>query len=56
MDVLQLDQVALSAFMEWITQAIEYVPLSDEAKPALDVLIGIHAELQPVAPAQAQKN
>jgi hypothetical protein len=55
-DVLQLDRIALSAFMEWITQAMEYVPLSGEAKPALDVLIGIHAELQPAVPAQAEKN
>ena len=56
MDVLQLDQASLSAFIEWVTQAMEYVPIPDEAKPALDVLIGVHAELQPAVPEQAQKN
>jgi hypothetical protein len=35
---------------------MEYVPLPDVAKPALDVLIGINAELKPAAHGQAQKS
>ncbi|MBO0792053.1 MAG: hypothetical protein J2P36_14050 [Ktedonobacteraceae bacterium] len=45
-DVLHLAaQVdTLSAFIEWVVQAIGYVPLSEEAKPILDKLLDIQAQ------------
>ncbi len=37
---------ALSALVGWIVEAMEFVPLPDEAKAALDVLLSTQAELK----------
>jgi len=37
---------ALTALIGWIVEAMEFVPLPDEAKAALDVLISTQDELK----------
>lgn len=56
MDVLTLEAKALLVLLGWVAQAREYVPLPDEAKPALAVLIGINDALEPEGKGEGQKN
>ena len=36
---------ALTALIEWMSYGMEYVEINQEARPALDTLLAIHAEL-----------
>ncbi len=36
---------ALTALIEWMSYGMEYVDINQEAKPALDTLLAIHAQL-----------
>lgn len=40
----QLPVETIAGFIEWIVEAMEYVPLNNEAKVILDMLIGIQQE------------